>query len=144
MADKEKVSKIILSEAPGTKFSLCACYATKQLLKIVTILINTSTLNHGRIRTRSLCKQGEHHYTMSPDRVTGLGEFSNGRSFILSNFIKITEVAQNFGLLFPVHCQCFNFMGNSVGLHFGRFFYKLIWSPWLQTYVTTHAYKLQE
>jgi hypothetical protein len=50
-------------------------------------------------------------------------------------FLKITKVVGylcNFGLLFPQLRLCINFDKKGAGLHFGRFFNKLVWSPWFQ------------
>jgi hypothetical protein len=64
-------------------------------------------------------------------RVT-LGEFSPiGRGFSLGIFPKITKVAQIYGLLLSAEKIHINFNKQWVGLHFGRIFQKLIWSPWL-------------
>jgi hypothetical protein len=50
-----------------------------------------------------------------------LGEFPPiGQSFALGSFLKMLEAGQIFGHYFGKKC---------VGLHFGRFFHKLIWSP---------------
>jgi hypothetical protein len=60
-------------------------------------------------------------------RVTRLGEFSPvGRLFSLGTCLEITEIVQFLGLLFPKLCINFD---KGVGLHFGQFFRKLIWSP---------------
>jgi hypothetical protein len=64
-------------------------------------------------------------------RVTRLGKFSpNGQLFTLGRFFLITEVAQNFGLLFPLYRMLINFDKKWVGLHLRLFCHKLIWSPW--------------
>jgi hypothetical protein len=55
-----------------------------------------------------------------------------GKLFFLCSFFNITKVAQKSGLLFstekPMYI-CVNFDKQWVGLHFGRFFHKLNWSP---------------
>jgi hypothetical protein len=52
-----------------------------------------------------------------------LGEFlPDGRLFTLGTFVKIQ-------LFLPRKKLCFNFAQKLVGANFGRFFYKLIWSP---------------
>jgi hypothetical protein len=65
------------------------------------------------------------------NRATRLGEFSPiGRSFTLWQN-KITELAQLFGgYFFPKYRLSINFDKKLIGLRFGRFFQKLIWSPW--------------
>jgi hypothetical protein len=50
--------------------------------------------------------------------------------FTLGSFLKSAEVARIFGLLFPLWKVYINFDKKCVGLHFGRFFHKLNWSPW--------------
>jgi hypothetical protein len=68
-----------------------------------------------------------------PSRVTRLGEFSHiERLFPLGSFLKNTELAKIFGYFFPQISLCINFGKKWHGLHFGRFFLKLIWSPWGQ------------
>jgi hypothetical protein len=63
-------------------------------------------------------------------RVTRLGEFLPFvRLFSLGSFWEITEVAQIYGVLFPQVKLCINFDKKMFGLHFGRLFHKLIWSP---------------
>jgi hypothetical protein len=63
-------------------------------------------------------------------RVTRLGEFSPLRWLLtLGSFLKITKVSQHFGFFFPRLGLFINF-----GLHFGRFFQKLIWLPWFTGY----------
>jgi hypothetical protein len=47
-------------------------------------------------------------------------------------FLKITKIAQIVGLLYKWLQLYIIFDKNMVGLHFGRLFYKLIWSPWWQ------------
>jgi hypothetical protein len=44
----------------------------------------------------------------------------------LSNYFKIAEIANVLG---PLLRLCINFDQKCLGLHFGRFFHKLIWSP---------------
>jgi hypothetical protein len=64
-------------------------------------------------------------------RVTRLGDFSLfGQLFTLGCFLKLRKVAKIIGLLLPQYMLFITFdtMG-WVGLHFGRFFLKLIWSP---------------
>jgi hypothetical protein len=63
-------------------------------------------------------------------RVTRLGEFSPiGRLFSFASILKITEVAQVLGLLFSKVPVSINLDKKLDGLHFGRLFQKLIWSP---------------
>jgi hypothetical protein len=50
---------------------------------------------------------------------------------LLPTDIKITKIASNFGLLFPEYRLCIYFDKRRLGLHFGLFFHKLIWSHWL-------------
>jgi hypothetical protein len=50
----------------------------------------------------------------------------NGRLFTLSSLTYI-----NFVLLFSLLYNMYLFWRKGVGLYFGRFFHKLIWSPWL-------------
>jgi hypothetical protein len=73
-------------------------------------------------------------------RVTRLGEFSPyGRAFTLGRFIKITKVTQNYGLFFSwVQITYVSICKKWVGLHFGRFLHKLIWSPWSYTWEVFH------
>jgi hypothetical protein len=59
-----------------------------------------------------------------------------GDCLLWSSVLKITEVAQSVGLLFPR----LRFVDKKwVGLHFGQFFHKLIWSPWKQTLLSANA-----
>jgi hypothetical protein len=61
-------------------------------------------------------------------RVTRLAEFSPiGRLFFKSARFWSHRYSPNFGLLFPRLLT--NLDKKWVGLHFGRFFIKLIWSP---------------
>jgi hypothetical protein len=48
--------------------------------------------------------------------------------------MKIIVIAQIFWLLFSTLKVMHKFRQKCVELHFGRFFYKLIWSPWSQSY----------
>jgi hypothetical protein len=62
--------------------------------------------------------------------VTSFGEFSP--IWLLLSFgssLKIIEVSQILGFLATWLRVCINFDEKSIGLHFGRFFHKLIWSP---------------
>jgi hypothetical protein len=43
--------------------------------------------------------------------------------FILSSFLKITQVGKFLGNFFPRLKSCINFDEKCVGLHFGRFYY---------------------
>jgi hypothetical protein len=53
-----------------------------------------------------------------------------GDCFTLGGFLKIAQVAQNFlDTFFARYKLRFNFGKTWVGLHFGRFFRKLIWTP---------------
>jgi hypothetical protein len=52
--------------------------------------------------------------------------FAQGVIATLSSFIKIAEVDQIF---LPKYKLCMNFYTKMAGLHFGRIFQKLIWSP---------------
>jgi hypothetical protein len=65
--------------------------------------------------------------------VTRVGEFSSiGRLFTFGSFLKVTEVAQNFKLLFS-HGKSYVRVLTKMGwVKFGSIFYKLIWSPWRQ------------
>jgi hypothetical protein len=45
----------------------------------------------------------------------------------VGSVLKITRVAQSFGLLFPRYQLCIHFARKLVGVHFGRLFRKLIW-----------------
>jgi hypothetical protein len=55
--------------------------------------------------------------------VTRLGEFSpNARLFALGIFWKMTEIAHNFGILFPNFRLCINFDKNGLGYILGDFF----------------------
>jgi hypothetical protein len=45
-------------------------------------------------------------------------------------FSKIMKAAQSFGPFFPHFRLYIRFGKKRLGLHFGRFFHKLIWSPW--------------
>jgi hypothetical protein len=54
-----------------------------------------------------------------------------GKLFSVDSLFKIAKVALNVGLLFPQLLLCINFYPKGVGLLFGRFFNKVIWSPWL-------------
>jgi hypothetical protein len=63
-------------------------------------------------------------------RVTRFGVFSPvGRLFTLGSRLKMTEVVQILGLLFPQYKLRVDFSKKWVGIHFGRLFHKLIWSP---------------
>jgi hypothetical protein len=53
-----------------------------------------------------------------------LGEFSPIRQFF------ITEGAQTFGLLYYAVKAMSKVLRKMAGLRYGRFFHKLIWSPW--------------
>jgi hypothetical protein len=67
-------------------------------------------------------------------RVTRLGDFSPDRRLItLGNYIfwKLQKVAHVLGPLFRLLRLCINFDKKCLGLNFGRFFHKLIWSPCL-------------
>jgi hypothetical protein len=73
---------------------------------------------------------------LSLSRATWLGEhLPIGHLVILSSFLKITEVAQIFRLIFS-HGKSYVLILTKkwFGLHFGPFFHKLIWSPclWLE------------
>jgi hypothetical protein len=74
-------------------------------------------------------------------RVARLGEFSpNGLLFSLGSGLKTTEEAHISGLLFS-HCTSYvrkNFDKKWIGLHFGRLFHKLIWSPWTTVTLQDH------
>jgi hypothetical protein len=65
-------------------------------------------------------------------RVTRLGEFSHiGRLFTLGYLSKSTKVARHYCDTFILRDRlCINFDKKCVGLHFGRSFRALIWSPW--------------
>jgi hypothetical protein len=64
-------------------------------------------------------------------RVTRLGEFSPiGRLFTFCSFSEITEAARVYKLPFSTdEVKYLSLAKKCVGLHFGRFFQKLIWSP---------------
>jgi hypothetical protein len=50
--------------------------------------------------------------------------------FSLGSFLKVTEVAQIFGLPFPQYQLCINFDKNDwLGYTLGGFFHKLTWPP---------------
>jgi hypothetical protein len=68
--------------------------------------------------------------TLLVSRVTRLGKFLPiKRVPSWDSVVKITEIAQIFGLL-SLQCQlCINFDNSLIGLHFGRLFHKVIWSP---------------
>jgi hypothetical protein len=71
-------------------------------------------------------------------RVTRLGELSpSGRHFAFGTFVKITEVAQNVGQLFPKCRLCINFDKKRVGLQFGQFCHKLTWSPYSKLHLSS-------
>jgi hypothetical protein len=74
-------------------------------------------------------------------RVTRLGEFSpNGRLFTLGSFFNNYINSPQFWATFSNVYQdyiCINFDKNWVGLHFGSFFQKLIWSHCL--YLSTNV-----
>jgi hypothetical protein len=53
-----------------------------------------------------------------------------GRLFSMGSFVKITEVALFLGPLLHRKKVCIKYVRKRVGLHFGPFFHKLIWSPW--------------
>jgi hypothetical protein len=56
--------------------------------------------------------------------VTRLGEFFlTWRLLNLGRFLILTEVSQNFGLLFKICITCTNFDIQRVGLHFGANFF---------------------
>jgi hypothetical protein len=79
------------------------------------------------------------HKSYISDRVNRLGEFSpTGQLFTLGGFFENYKKSKNFGLLLPR--LCINLDKNWVGLHFGRFFDKLIWSPWFQK---KHVFQVQ-
>jgi hypothetical protein len=64
-------------------------------------------------------------------RVTKLGEsLPNGRLFTFGIFL-FPKVDRIFVLLFTTYRLSINFGKEWVGPHFGRFFHKRIWSPWL-------------
>jgi hypothetical protein len=52
-----------------------------------------------------------------------------GDFFTLGSFLKITEEAQLFELLFLTAKVKYLFFQKWVGLHFGQFYYRLEWSP---------------
>jgi hypothetical protein len=66
------------------------------------------------------------------------------RSFILGSILKITKLTQIFVLIFSRKRLCINFNKNCLGLHFGRFFHKLIWSPWLSQNPPFHGLHKRE
>jgi hypothetical protein len=64
-------------------------------------------------------------------RVTRFGDFLLfGRLFPLSICFGILKSIPYSGLLFPRWKLCISVEQKWTGLHFGRFFHKLIWSPW--------------
>jgi hypothetical protein len=71
-----------------------------------------------------------------PIRVIRLGEFLPiVRLFYTGCFLKHTYVFQIFGRLFSTgKTYILIFYKEWTGLHFGRLFRKLIWSPWIQCY----------
>jgi hypothetical protein len=67
------------------------------------------------------------------DRVTGLGEFLEfGRLFALGSFLKKIQKWTNYihTTFFPTVKVIYLFCKKWDGLQFGRFWHKLIWSPW--------------
>jgi hypothetical protein len=63
-------------------------------------------------------------------RVTRLGDCSPiGLLITLGSFLENYR-SKLLGYFFPRQQLCINIGKHLVGLHFGRFFYKLHWSPW--------------
>jgi hypothetical protein len=63
-------------------------------------------------------------------RGTRLGEFSPIELlFTLGSLLKLSK-ERKMGNFFPLYKLCIIFGQKLVRLHFGRFFHKLIWSPW--------------
>jgi hypothetical protein len=54
----------------------------------------------------------------------GLAEF-------LAVFLENFRSNPNFGTFFTTEKACIHFDTKCVGIHFGRFFHKRIWSPWI-------------
>jgi hypothetical protein len=71
-------------------------------------------------------------------RVTRLGEFSpNGRLLSLGSYFENGRSSSNFVLSFSRRKVFIHFDKKCSGQHFGRFFHKLIWSPWQSSCVHT-------
>jgi hypothetical protein len=75
-------------------------------------------------------EEKQNYFFSKTTRVTRVGEFSSiGRLFTFDSFLKVTEVAQNFKLLFS-HGKSYVRVLTKMGwVKFGSIFYKLIWSP---------------
>jgi hypothetical protein len=66
----------------------------------------------------------------SSTRVTRLGEFSQlGDCLLWAVFWKLQKNPTYLGYISPRLSWCINFYKKWVGLHFGRFCHKLLWSP---------------
>jgi hypothetical protein len=77
------------------------------------------------------------------NRVTRLGEFSPNRRFVsLDRLFQNYTISPNV-LATIYHGKIFviNFNKKWVGLHLGRFFHKLIWSPWPQATVAQSVFR---
>jgi hypothetical protein len=73
-------------------------------------------------------------------RVTRLGKFSpNGWLLSLGNYFENCRKSSHFWAIFET-VRLFNFDKKCLGLHFGRFYHKLIWSPWWRVLRLVGAY----
>jgi hypothetical protein len=113
-----KIQQVALQDLP--KFTQIGNFGLKHWQHLATLLQNVQfSFADSAAKQTFRCKK-----TRLQSRVTGLSEIFFGQFFL------ITLVAQYVWLLFSRQKLCINFCKNWVGLHFERFFHKIIWSHW--------------
>jgi hypothetical protein len=119
----------------GVKFSVCPSIILNSR-ECSPLGVNKGVNIPPRVQISLLGARGEVKNGPQGDQIGRKFASPIGWLFSVDRFLKSTEVAHTFWPLFSYMAghfiyQCITyFWQTAVGLHFGRFFHKLIWSPW--------------